>query len=215
MTASLAISSIVDLPEFAGIESLVFKSASFLIFQGAGRSKLASRARFRFGRTGLRDQLLRHPFDLVPHLEPLPLRRDNLSRLRADQEVSLASVKDHEVVDFCTARIEHRPGTIRIDRVASSRRFIGPVLDFTVPASGYANAAARPISVEGVESNIGVGAAHDIADSRPPEGIGTLQAGNAAAAILGMNFGHGPWNARRWPDRCDQHDCRHAGYRQY
>jgi hypothetical protein len=38
-----------------------------------------------------------------------------------------------------------------MDRVASARREIGPLSDFTVGASGRANEATRPISVEDIE----------------------------------------------------------------
>ena len=152
---------------------------------------------------------------LVLQLDPLALLRGNRSRRHAEQEESLATVKDDEVVAFCTVRIEERPGTIRIDRIASVRREIGPVSDFTVCASRRANEAARPISAVKGDANLGDGAAHDIVHARPAEGVGPFEAGNATAAILGMNFGQGPWNARRWPDHCDQHNCRNAGRRQY
>ena len=64
-------------------------------------------------------------------LDPRPLLRDNRSRRHAEQEESLASVKDDEVVGFCTIRSEERPGTIRIDRVACvhAPRRIGPFFD--------------------------------------------------------------------------------------
>jgi hypothetical protein len=59
---------------------------------------------------------------LVLHLEPLPLFRGNRFQRHAEQEESSASVQDNEVVGLCTVCIEERPGTIRIDRVASVRR---------------------------------------------------------------------------------------------
>src|SRR5271169_4434141 len=73
---------------------------------------------------------------LLLHLQPHPLFRGNRVRRQAEQKESLASVKDDEVIGFCTIRSEDRPGTIGIDRVASARRGIGPVLDFTVGAPG-------------------------------------------------------------------------------
>jgi hypothetical protein len=77
-------------------------------------------------------------------------------------------------------------------------------LDFTVSASGRANEAARPIPVEDLDANLGDRATHDIVHARPAERIGPFEAGNATAAIVGMN--------RRGMDlssvipRCD-HDC--------
>src|SRR4029077_20180936 len=117
---------------------------------------------------------------LAFHLEPRPLFRGNRIWRHAEQEKSLASVKDNDVVGFCTVRIEERPGTIRIDRVASGRPEIGPVQDFTVGTWLGANWATRPISVEDVNSNLGDRAAHHIVHARPAEGIGPFEAGNAA-----------------------------------
>jgi hypothetical protein len=68
-------------------------------------------------------------------------------------------------------------------------------LDFTVGASGRANDAAHPVSVKDVNANLGDRATHAIVRARPAVAIGPFEAGNAAAAILGMNLGHGPWNA--------------------
>ena len=145
-----------------------------------------------------------HP--LVLHLDPLPLFRSNRVRRHAEQEESVASVKDDEVVGLCTVRIEKRPRTIWIDRVTSDRREISPVTDITVAASGRANGAARPISVEDVDANLGDRATYDVVHARPAKGIGAFEAGKATAA--GMNVGDG----RRGMDlsnliqRCD-HDC--------
>jgi hypothetical protein len=85
-----------------------------------------------------------------------------------------------------------------------SARGIGPVSDFTVAASGRANEAARPISVEDVDANFGDRATHDIVHPRPAEGIGPFEAGIATPVIVVMN--------RHGMDRlsvirhCD-HDC--------
>src|SRR5271168_2057317 len=49
-------------------------------------------------------------------LQPYPLSRNNLVRLKADHRESLACVKDDDVLDFCTLCIEERAGAIRIDR---------------------------------------------------------------------------------------------------
>jgi hypothetical protein len=134
---------------------------------------------------------------LLLHLQPLPLFRGNRFRGHAEQEESFASVKDDEVVAMCAVCIEERPGTIRIDRVASVRREIGPVSDVTVGASGRANEAAPPISAVEGDANLGDGAAHDIVHARPAEGIGPFEAGNATAAIMGMNVDDGSWNMRK------------------
>ena len=77
---------------------------------------------------------------LILRLEPRPLFRDNRSLRHGEQEVSLASVNDDEVVHF----VKERPGTVRIDRVASRRWMICPVLDYTVAAPGGANETDRP-----------------------------------------------------------------------
>jgi hypothetical protein len=130
---------------------------------------------------------------LLLHLQPDPLFRGNRVRRRAEQEESLASVKDDEVVVFCTIRSEERPGTIGIDRVASARRDIGPVLDFTVGASGRANEAARPVSVKDADANLGDRATHDIVHARPAHGIGPFEAGNATAAVVGMKSAPLTW----------------------
>src|ERR1039458_8353230 len=75
-------------------------------------------------------------------LQPYPLFRGNRARRHAEQEESLASVKDNEVFAVCAVRVEERPRTIRMDRVASVRcGVIGPGSDFTVTASGRANEA--------------------------------------------------------------------------
>ena len=60
-------------------------------------------------------------------LDPCQLCRDSRARLQIEQEESLASVEDDDVVGFCTIHSEERPGTIRIDRVASMRPGICPV----------------------------------------------------------------------------------------
>jgi len=132
-------------------------------------------------------------------LDPRPLLRDNRSRRHAEQEESLASVKDDEVVGFCTIRSEERPGTIRIDRVAGvhARRRIGPVLDVTVVASGQASKADRPVSVKGLDADRGDRATHDIVHARSEDGIRPFEAGNATAAVVGMNVDDGPWNASK------------------
>src|SRR6266849_3203422 len=139
-------------------------------------------------------------------LQPYPLFRGNRARRHAEQEESLASVKDNEVVAVCAVRIEERPGTIRIDRVASVRREIGPGSDFTVGASGRANEAARPISAVEGDANLGDGATDDIVHSRPAESIGPFEAGNATPAIVGMNVDDGPWNAGK--SRKERETCR-------
>src|SRR5580700_7730623 len=112
-------------------------------------------------------------------------------------EEFLASVKDDEVVGFCTIRSEERPGTIRIDRVACvhAPRRIGPVLDVTVVASGQASKAYRPVSVKGLDADRGDRATHDIVHARPEDGIRPFEAGYATAAIVGVNVHDGPWNA--------------------
>ena len=140
-------------------------------------------------------------------LQPYPLFRDNRARRHAEQEESLASVKDDDVVAVCAVRIEERPSTIRIDRVASVRcGKIGPGSDFTVGASGRANEAARPISAVEGDANLGDRATHDIVHACPAEGIGPFEAGNATAAIVGMNVDDGPWDARK--SRKDRETCR-------
>ena len=93
------------------------------------------------------------PSVLLVHLQTSTLFRGNRSGRHAEQEESLASIKNDEVIDFCTIRSEDRLRTIRIDGVAPARRGIGPVLDFTVVASGRANEAARPVSVKDVDMN--------------------------------------------------------------
>jgi hypothetical protein len=85
---------------------------------------------------------------------------------------------------FCTVCIEERPGAVGIDRVASVRRGIGPILDFTVGASGRADEAAHSISVKDVDANLSDRAAHDIVHARPAEGVGPFEAGNATAAMV-------------------------------
>ena len=101
-------------------------------------------------------------------LEPRPLCRDNCVRLQIEQEESLASVEDDDVVGFNTVWTwtEERPGTIRIDRVASMRRGICPVLDYTVDARGSANGAALPISVEEGDAKLGDRATHGMVYAR-------------------------------------------------
>src|SRR5580704_9246006 len=129
-------------------------------------------------------------------LQPRPLSRDNLARLKADHGESLASVKDDDVLDFCTTCIEERPGTIRIDRVASVRpRDIGPVVGFRVADSGRASDAARPVSVKEVEAHLGNRATHVFVHARPAPGIGPFEAGNATALVVGMNVDDSPRNA--------------------
>src|SRR5579864_4722130 len=150
--------------------------------------------------------LVSTPLVLLLHLQPLPLFRGNRFRGHAEQEESFASVKDDEVVAMCAVCIEERPSTIRIDRVASVRREIGPVSDVTVGASGRANEAARPISAVEGDANLGDGAAHDIVHARPAEGIGPFEAGNATAAIVGTNVDDGSWNMRK--SRKDRETCR-------
>src|SRR5579872_7312671 len=135
-------------------------------------------------------------------LDPRPLFRDNRARRHAEQEVSLASVKDDEVLRF----VKKRPGTVRIDRVAPRLEMIGPVFNFTVAASGRANQVDRPFSVLDVDANLGDRATHDIVHARPAEGILPFEAGNATNLILGMNVGNGPWNARK--TRKEQETCR-------
>jgi hypothetical protein len=56
---------------------------------------------------------------LILLFDPRPLFRDNRSRRHGEQEASLASVND-EVVQF----VKERPGTVRIDGVASGRLLI-------------------------------------------------------------------------------------------
>jgi hypothetical protein len=56
-------------------------------------------------------------------LDPRPLFRDNRSRRHGQQEISFASVKDDEVLQF----VKKRPGTVRINRVASRLQLIEPV----------------------------------------------------------------------------------------
>jgi len=56
-------------------------------------------------------------------VEPRPLFRDSRSRRHGEQEVSLASVKDDEVL----RSVKERSGTVRIDRVSSRRQLIEPV----------------------------------------------------------------------------------------
>ena len=78
--------------------------------------------------------------------QPYPLFRGNRVQQHTEQEESLASVKDNEVVGACAVRIEERPRTIRIDRVESVRcGEIGPGSDSTVTASGVANGAPESI----------------------------------------------------------------------
>src|SRR4029077_6339440 len=115
---------------------------------------------------------------LVLHLEPLPLFRGNRARQHAEQEESFASVEDDEVVGCSTVFIEERPSTIRIDRVASVCRVIGPRSDFTVGASGRADESSHPIFVKS-DANLGDGATHVIVHPRPAEGIGPVGASNA------------------------------------
>jgi hypothetical protein len=128
-------------------------------------------------------------------------------------EESLASVKDDEVVGFCTIRSEERPGTIRIDRVACvhAPRRIGPVLDVTVVASGQASKADRPVSVKDLDADRGDRATHDIVHARPVEAIGPFEVGNATDAIVGLNVDAGPWNAgksRKKRETCRNETCR-------
>src|SRR5208283_738561 len=129
-------------------------------------------------------------------LQPYPFFHDNRARRLAEQEESLASVKDDDVVAVCAVRIEERPGTIRMNRVASVRcGFISPRSDYTVGASCVANEAARPISAVEGDAHLGDGATHHIVHARPAEGILPFEAGNATAGILGMDVDAGPWNA--------------------
>ena len=111
----------------------------------------------------------RFAIKLLLPLDPRPLFCDRRSRCHAEQEVSLASVKDDEVVQI----VKKRPGTVRIDRVGSVRRrmavrLICPVQDFTVGASRRANEADRPISVKDVDADLG-DRAHAIVLARPAE----------------------------------------------
>ena len=144
-------------------------------------------------------------------LDPRPLFRDNRARRLAEQEESLASVKDDEVVGFCTIRSEERPGTIRIDRVACvhARRRIGPVLDVTVVASGQARKAERPVSVIDLDADRGDRATHDIVHARPVEAIGPFEAGNATAAIMPITLrGMDPSSVIQCCDHeCDAEQC--------
>ena len=78
-------------------------------------------------RLGRRSRGRRHRHPLVFHLELLPFFRADRIWCHAEQEESLAPVKDNDVVGFFTVGIEERSGTIRIDCVASVRREIGPV----------------------------------------------------------------------------------------
>jgi hypothetical protein len=135
---------------------------------------------------------------VLPLLQPHALSRDNLARLqwRAEHGVSLASVKDDDVVGFYTIRSEERAGTIRIDRVASVRlRGIGPVVGSIKAASGLATDAARPVSVKDVEAHLGDRATQGSVHARPEVGIGPFEAGNATGLIMGMNVDDSAWNA--------------------
>lgn len=133
-------------------------------------------------------------------LQPYSLSRDNPVRLKADQGESLASVKDDDVVGFCTICIEERAGTIRIDRVASVRpRAIGPVVGLNVADSGRASNAALPVSVKDVEAHLGNRATQGFVHARPAPGIGPFEAGNATAAIVRNRRGMDPSSARYKP----------------
>jgi hypothetical protein len=79
-------------------------------------------------------------------------------------------------------------------------------LDFTVGASGRANEAARPVSVKDADANLGDRATHDIVHARPADAIGAFEAGNATAAIVGMNVDDGPWNVGK--SRKERETCR-------
>jgi len=138
---------------------------------------------------------------LILRLDPRHLCRDNRVRPQTEQEESLASLEDDDVVGFTTVWIEERPGTIRIDRVASVRSgLIGPVPDCTVDARGSANGAALPISVEEGDAKLGDRARHGIVYARVEEGIGPFETGNATAALRrGMDLSS-------VIQRCD-HDC--------
>ena len=132
---------------------------------------------------------------LVLPLESLPLFRGNRARQHAEQEEFFASVEDDEVVGFSTVFIEERPSTIRIDRVASVCRVIGPRSDFTVAASGCADEASHPIFVKS-DANLGDRATHVIVKPRPAEGIGPVEAGNATVLPLEplpLFRGNGVW----------------------
>src|SRR5208282_810316 len=140
-------------------------------------------------------------------LQPYSLSRDNFVRLKADHGESLASVKDDDVLDFCTICIEERAGTIWIDRVASVRpRDIGPVVGLRVADSGRASDAARPVSVKDVETHLSNRATHGFVHARPAPGIGPSEARNATASVVGMNVEDGSWNAGK--SRKEHETCR-------
>ncbi len=110
-------------------------------------------------------------------------------RRHTKQEELFASVKDDEVFSFCTVFTKKRSGAIRIDRVASARRGIRPISDFSVGASRRANGAACSIAIKDGYANPRDGATYDIIDARSAENISPFEIGNATAALVAVNDG--------------------------
>src|SRR5262249_4086783 len=116
-------------------------------------------------------------------LEPLRLFRGNRVWRHAEHEESFASVKDDEVVGYGTVCIEERPSPIRIHRLGSDRREINPLSFPTRRSSDLrADEASHPIFVRS-NANLGDRATHVIVHPGPAEGIGPVEAGNAAVAM--------------------------------